>query len=101
MNGYAMIDHDSEALEDLLALKKPTDHDKVQLGAISKRYPYPHPLGILAQDIAEGWGLTLAQLDAECRTIWASGFRPGQTRFGVGSANDTPIPESIIAKGLL
>ena len=86
---YAMIDHDDETLEELLALRDPDEHAKVQLGAISMRYPYPHPLGVLARDIAEGWGLTLEQLYAECRAIWASGYRPGTTQFGVGSSNDT------------
>ena len=84
-----MIDHDTEELERLLDLKVPEIHDLVSLGAISSRYHYPHPLGVLAQDIAEGWGLTLFQLKKRCREIWASGYRPGSTRFGVGSSNDT------------
>ena len=87
--GYAMIDHDSEALEDLLVVVHPDEHDKVHLAAIAQRYPYPHPMGILAQDIAEGWGLTLEQLYAECRNIWSNGYRPPVTAFGVGSSNDT------------
>lgn len=87
--GYALIDHDSEALEDLLIVVNPDESDKVLLAAISQRYPYPHPMGILAQDIAEGWGLTLEQLYRECRNIWANGYRPPNTRFDVGSANDT------------
>ena len=88
--GYAQIDHDDEALEDLLAVKNPDIHDYVVLGAISSRYQYPHPLAILTQDIAEGWGLTIEQLQAKCRTIWANGYRPGSS-----------IPDSIIAKGIL
>lgn len=87
--GYAMIDHDDEALERLLALKSPETHDLVVLGAIASRYHYPHPLAILVQDIAEGWGLTTQQLQAKCRQIWASGYRPGTTIYGIGSSNDT------------
>ena len=87
--GYALIDHDDEALEDLLAVVNPDDHDYVVLGAIVSRYPYPHPLAVLAQDIAEGWGLTTQQLQAKCREIWASGYRPGTTVYGIGSSNDT------------
>jgi len=75
-----MIDHDDEALEDLLVVKAPTPHDMVVLGAIASRYPYPHPLAVLAQDIAEGWGLTTQQLQTKCRQIWASGYRPSNPR---------------------
>ena len=87
---YAQIDYDDEALEDLLAVKNPDIHDYVVLGAISSRYQYPHPLAILVQDIAEGWGLTVEQLRAKCRVIWANGYHPG-----------SDIPESLHAKGLL
>ena len=87
---YAQIDRDDETLEDLLEVKHPDLHDYVLLGAIASRYQYPHPLAILTQDIAEGWGLTIEQLQAKCRTIWASGYRPG-----------SEIPESLHAKGLL
>ncbi len=88
-NGYAMIDHDSEILEDLLIVVNPDEHDKVLLAAVAARYPYPHPMGILAQDISEGWGLTLDQLNTQCRNIWANGYKPLVTRFDVGSSNDT------------
>lgn len=88
-HNYALIDHDSESLEELLIVVNPDEHDKVLLAAIAGRYPYPHPMGILAQDISEGWGLTLAQLNEQCRNVWANGYRPPNTRFGVGSANDT------------
>ena len=86
---YALIDYDDEALEDLLAVVNPDDHDKVVLGAITQRYPYPHPLGVLAQDIAEGWGYTQEELFKQCRSIWASGFRPTRQQNVVGSAHDT------------
>ena len=86
---YAQIDRDDERLTDLLVTKIPDIHDIVDLGALVLRYPYPHPLGILAQDIGEGWGLTPERLLKRCREIWASGYRPGTTDNGVGSANDT------------
>ena len=85
-----MIDHDDEQLTELLEVVNPDSHDYVVLGAISKRYEYPHPLAVMAQDIAEGWGLTIEQLHARCRTIWASGYHPGATVY-----------DSIQAKGLL
>ena len=83
-----MIDHDSESLEDLLIVKEPSEHDKVLLAAIAGRYPYPHPMGVLSQDIAEGWGLTIQQLNTECRNIWANGFRPPVTRFTKEDSHD-------------
>lgn len=87
--GYARIDEDSDTLEDLLALEKPSTHDYVLLGAVVSRYEYPHPMAVLAQDIAEGWGLTIQQLQARCREIWSSGYRPSYVDTGVGSANDS------------
>ena len=88
--GYATIDYDDEMLEDLLIVVNPDTQDKVVLGAISLRYEFPHPLAILAQDIAEGWGLTLEQLQKECRAIWAGGYRPRHALDVVGSAYDEP-----------
>ena len=87
--GYAQIDRDDEALEDLLDVVNPDTQDKVVLGAILSRYQFPHPLAILAQDIAEGWGLTTEQLRAKCRAIWAGGYRPKHQIDVVGSAHDT------------
>ncbi len=93
-NGYAMIDIDDEVLEDLLLVVNPDEQDLVTLGAITKRYPFPHPLAILAQDIAEGWGLTEQQLMTRCRFIWSSGFRPTHFHHAIGSANDTQQEDS-------
>ena len=86
---YAMFDHDQEAFEDLLQVVNPDDHDIVLLGALCKRYPLRSDMGYLARDIAGGWGLSESDLDAKCRGIWASGYRPKTTVYGVGSANDT------------
>lgn len=88
-HGYAMIDVDDEHLEDLLQVVNPDTQDKVVLGAILSRYDFPHPLAILGQDIAEGWGYTTEQLRHECRAIWAGGYRPRHSIDVVGSAHDT------------
>jgi len=84
-----MIDIDDENLEELLLVVNPDEHDLVLLGAITLRYPYPHPLAIVAQDVAEGWGLTKEELMRRCRTIWSAGYRPHETHHALGPANDT------------
>ena len=86
---YALFDHDQQALEDLMHVVNPDEHDIVVLGALSKRYVSDSPLGDLIWEIAAGWGLTERELNSKCRKIWASGYRPGTTIYGVGSANDT------------
>ena len=73
---YALIDHDCDVLEDLMHVVNPDDHDIVLLGALSKRYIPESPLGDLIWEIATSWGLTEHELNAKCRQIWASGFRP-------------------------
>ena len=86
---YALFDHDNKALEDLMHVVNPDEHDIVLLGALSKRYPPLSLLGSLIWEIATDWGLTEYELNRKCRKIWASGYRPGTTIYGVGSANDT------------
>ena len=86
---YAMFDRDQEALEDLLEVVNPDDQDTVTLGALMKRYPADTVLGELISEIASRWGLSEDSLNAACRKIWANGYRPGVTLYGVGSANDT------------
>jgi len=80
---YVMFDRDQEALEDLLGVVNPDDHDIVLLGALCKRYPFRSDMGYLARDIAGGWGLSDSGLDAKCREIWASGYRPSASDIGL------------------
>ena len=73
---YALFDHDQRVLEDLYDVVNPDDQDIVLLGALSKRYIPQSDTGRLIDAIRSTWGLSERQLDAKCREIWASGFRP-------------------------
>jgi len=73
---YALFDHDQRVLEDLFNVVNPDAHDIVLLGALGKRYIPDSAIGELIWEIAASWGLTEYELNAKCRKIWASGFRP-------------------------
>ena len=75
---YALFDRDQDALEDLMHVVNPDEQDIVTLGALGKRYPVNTVLGDLVWEIAAGWGLAEYDLNAKCRQIWASGFRPSK-----------------------
>ena len=75
---YALFDHDNEVLEDLMHVVNPDEQDIVLLGALGKRYIPQSALGELIWEIAASWGLTEYELNAKCRQIWASGFRPSR-----------------------
>ena len=73
---YALFDHDQRVLEDLMHVVNPDEQDIVLLAALGKRYIPQSALGELIWEIAADWGLTEHELNAKCRQIWASGFRP-------------------------
>ena len=75
---YALFDHDQRVLEDLYHVVNPDEQDLVLLAALGKRYIPQSTTGELVWEIAAGWGLTEYELNAKCRQIWASGFRPSR-----------------------
>ena len=67
----------------------PTDHNKTQLCALFMRYGDEDKLVRRMADLMHEWDYSPTTLMCECREIWLSGYRPTNTDYGVGSANDT------------
>jgi len=85
---YARRKQDEEVLQDLIQVVNPDDQDIVTLGAIILRYDVFDVLASVSLDIVGRWGFTEETLMKRCRSIWAGGFRPSLTDYGVGSSND-------------
>ena len=52
--------------------------------------PHPEVFRALAGLVKNHWGLSRNELNARCREIWASGWRPGQeSAAATGSGYDT------------
>ena len=86
---YAQTATDNETISQLQAVSSPTDSDKTQLCALLMRYGHDQETSSKLCDTITGWGYSPTTLMSECREIWLSGYRPGQTDNSIGSANDT------------
>ena len=89
-----MTDHIANRQQDLDLLHKlskvtaPGRLEKTQLCCFFSRYSQDE-LGPMPADIAYDWGYSPRTLQAECLEIWLSGYRPTNTDYRIGSANDT------------
>ena len=67
----------------------PTDDEKTQLCCLWMRYGDEAKITARLGELIHEWDHSPQTLMNECREIWLSGFRPTNTDYGVGSANDT------------
>ena len=88
---FAQVRKDWDALEGLLAIEDPENVHLVTLGRLVSRYDCGQNFFMdEIMRVLGFWGMTKSDLQARCRKIWFSGYRPGEEiDNGVGSANDT------------
>ena len=92
---------DRQIVDGLLATTVPTDGHLVDAARLLMRYSGFPGADALQRDLAKAiklWGFSRDQLNARCREIWASGYRPGQDAAvepqAVGSGFDAADAES-------
>ena len=87
---YAQVSKDWNEMQGLLATEDPQDVHLVTMGRLISRYDGHDFIMNELQRILGFWGMTQEEVQARCRRIWFSGYRPGaEIDSGVGSANDT------------
>lgn len=87
---FAQRSTDLKRIADLeLVGKTVSNDDKIQLCCLIMRYGDEPKLIDRLVDLAIRWNRSPQMLLDECRGIWQSGYRPGQTATDIGSANDT------------
>ena len=92
---------DRQIVDGLLATTVPPDAHLVDAARLLMRYSGFPGAEELQRDLAKAiklWGLSRDELNARCREIWASGYRPGQDSAvetqSVGSGFDASDAES-------
>lgn len=86
---YAQVAKDWDEIQGLLAVEDPKNVHLVTMGRLISRYDGHVFMDELLR-ILDFWGTSKEDVQARCRRIWFSGYRPGaEIDSGVGSANDT------------
>lgn len=87
---YAQRATDLKRLSKLEAAPTPpTAEEKTRLCCLYMRYGDDSAFSDRVGGLIHEWDHSPSTLLDECREIWLSGFRPTDTDYGVGSANDT------------
>lgn len=85
---------DRERINSLLGFQEtPSEHHLTTAAMLLNRYQgFPFAIDLIEdlEKIISKWGLTRDELNASCRTIWMSGWKPGEEGGGeTGSGFDT------------